>query len=87
MTLLVTSVETITLPRHMWTGLRDNVDPTIAALSKPPTLVVTAHVGRRAALLMRKGAGARRAPRLPAARPRAARLQKPELSLMLQGAT
>ncbi|MCZ4262107.1 hypothetical protein O4G76_14770 [Limimaricola sp. G21655-S1] len=71
----------------MWMGLRDNVGPTIAALSKPLILVVTAHVGLRAALLMRKWAGARRAPRLPAARPCAARLQKPELLLLLQGAT
>ncbi|MGR3632020.1 MAG: hypothetical protein ACU0A8_07845 [Limimaricola soesokkakensis] len=59
MTLLVTSVETITLPCRMWMGLRDNVDPSIAALSEPLILVVTALVGLRAVHLMRKGARAR----------------------------
>lgn len=32
-TLFVTSVDTITLPRRMWMGLRDNIDPAIASLS------------------------------------------------------
>ncbi len=32
-TLFVTSVQAITLPRLMWMGLRDNIDPAIAALS------------------------------------------------------
>jgi putative spermidine/putrescine transport system permease protein len=32
-TLFVSSVNAITLPRRMWMGLRDNVDPTVAALS------------------------------------------------------
>ena len=32
-TLFITSVEAITLPRLMWSGLRDNVDPAIAAVS------------------------------------------------------
>ena len=32
-TLFITSVETITLPRRMWMGLRDNIDPAIAAIS------------------------------------------------------
>lgn len=32
-TLFVTSVGTITLPRLMWMGLRDNIDPAIAAIS------------------------------------------------------
>lgn len=32
-TLFVTSVNAITLPRLMWMGLRDNIDPAIAALS------------------------------------------------------
>lgn len=59
MTLLVASVETITLPRRIWMGLRDNVDPSIAVLSEPLAPVVTAHVGLRAVLLMRKGARAR----------------------------
>jgi putative spermidine/putrescine transport system permease protein len=32
-TLFITSVNAITLPRLMWMGLRDNIDPAIAALS------------------------------------------------------
>jgi putative spermidine/putrescine transport system permease protein len=32
-TLFITSVNAITLPRLVWSGLRDNVDPAIAALS------------------------------------------------------
>lgn len=32
-TLFVTSVNTVTLPRQMWMGLRDNIDPAIAAVS------------------------------------------------------
>jgi putative spermidine/putrescine transport system permease protein len=32
-TLFVTSVNAITLPRLMWMGLRDNIDPSIAAIS------------------------------------------------------
>jgi putative spermidine/putrescine transport system permease protein len=32
-TLFITSVDTITLPRRMWMGLRDNIDPAIAAIS------------------------------------------------------
>ena len=32
-TLFVTSVQTITLPRLMWMGLRDNIDPAIASIS------------------------------------------------------
>lgn len=32
-TLFVTSVNAITLPRLVWTGLRDNVDPAVAAIS------------------------------------------------------
>ncbi|MBU2959244.1 ABC transporter permease [Citreicella sp. C3M06] len=58
-TLFVTSVETITLPRRMWMGLRDNVDPSIAALSVLLIGVVTLLVVLRAAMLMRKEARAR----------------------------
>ena len=58
-TLFVTSVETITLPRRMWMGLRDNVDPAIAALSVLLILVVTVLVVIRAAMLMRKERRAR----------------------------
>ncbi len=32
-TLFITSVKAITLPRLMWMGLRDNIDPAIAAIS------------------------------------------------------
>ncbi|KAA2311749.1 ABC transporter permease, partial [Puniceibacterium sp. HSS470] len=32
-TLFVTSVRAITLPRRMWMGLRDNIDPAVAAVS------------------------------------------------------
>ena len=58
-TLFVTSVETITLPRRMWMGLRDNVDPSIAALSVLLILVVSLLVIARALLLMRKERSAR----------------------------
>lgn len=53
-TLFVTSVETITLPRRMWMGLRDNVDPAIAALSVLLICLVTLVILIRAALLMRR---------------------------------
>ncbi|MER5173973.1 ABC transporter permease [Thioclava kandeliae] len=52
-TLFVTSVNTITLPRRMWMGLRDNVDPSIASLSVLLILVVAAIVIGRAAFAMR----------------------------------
>ena len=32
-TLFITSVDAVTLPRLMWMGLRDNIDPAIAAIS------------------------------------------------------
>ena len=32
-TLFITSVQAVTLPRLMWMGLRDNIDPAIAAVS------------------------------------------------------
>jgi putative spermidine/putrescine transport system permease protein len=32
-TLFITSVNAVTLPRMMWMGLRDNIDPAIAAVS------------------------------------------------------
>ncbi len=32
-TLFITSVKAVTLPRLMWMGLRDNIDPAIAAIS------------------------------------------------------
>jgi len=40
-TLFITSVDAITLPRRMWMGLRDNIDPAIAALSVVLIAIVT----------------------------------------------
>jgi putative spermidine/putrescine transport system permease protein len=40
-TLFVTSVRAITLPRRMWMGLRDNIDPAVASLSVVLIVVVT----------------------------------------------
>ena len=40
-TLFVTSVRAITLPRRMWMGLRDNIDPAVAALSVVLIAIVT----------------------------------------------
>ncbi|HVX76516.1 MAG TPA: ABC transporter permease, partial [Bradyrhizobium sp.] len=37
----VSSVNAVTLPRLMWMGLRDNIDPAIAAIS---VLLITATV-------------------------------------------
>lgn len=39
-TLFITSVNAVTLPRMMWMGLRDNIDPAIAAISVVLILVV-----------------------------------------------
>ncbi|MDQ0471655.1 ABC transporter permease [Labrys wisconsinensis] len=41
-TLFVTSVNAITLPRQMWMGLRDNIDPAIAAISVILILITVA---------------------------------------------
>jgi putative spermidine/putrescine transport system permease protein len=40
-TLFITSVDTITLPRLMWMGVRDNIDPAIAAISVVLIVVTT----------------------------------------------
>ncbi|HKG73708.1 MAG TPA: ABC transporter permease [Aestuariivirgaceae bacterium] len=40
-TLFITSVDAITLPRLVWMGLRDNVDPAVAAVS---VLLITATI-------------------------------------------
>lgn len=54
--LFVTSVDAVTLPRLMWMGLRDNIDPAVAAASVVLTLLtVTALVGR--SLVRRFAAG------------------------------
>ncbi len=41
-TLFITSVNAITLPRLMWMGLRDNIDPAIAAISVILILITVA---------------------------------------------
>jgi putative spermidine/putrescine transport system permease protein len=43
-TIFITSVDAITLPRLMWMGLRDNIDPAIAAISVVLIVIVTAVV-------------------------------------------
>jgi putative spermidine/putrescine transport system permease protein len=40
-TLFITSVDTITLPRLMWMGVRDNIDPAIAAISVVLIVITT----------------------------------------------
>lgn len=48
-TLFITSVNAITLPRLMWMGLRDNIDPAIAAVSVVLIFIVaTAILGKTA---------------------------------------
>lgn len=49
-TLFVTSVDAVTLPRLMWMGLRDNIDPAIAAISVVLIILVTAFVIGRLAI-------------------------------------
>ncbi|MGB7285519.1 MAG: ABC transporter permease [Salaquimonas sp.] len=39
-TIFITSVESVTLPRLMWMGLRDNIDPAIAAISVVLIIIV-----------------------------------------------
>lgn len=43
-TLFITSVNAVTLPRLMWMGLRDNIDPAIAAISVVLLAIVVAVV-------------------------------------------
>lgn len=46
-TIFITSVEAVTLPRLMWQGLRDNIDPAIAAISVVLIVIVaTVVIGR-----------------------------------------
>ena len=48
-TLFITSVDTITLPRLMWMGVHDNIDPAIAAISVVLIVITTlALLGRMA---------------------------------------
>ncbi|MGB7242299.1 MAG: hypothetical protein WBC93_09470 [Sulfitobacter sp.] len=41
-TIFITSVDAVTLPRLMWMGLRDNIDPAIAAISVVLIIIVAA---------------------------------------------
>jgi putative spermidine/putrescine transport system permease protein len=48
-TLFITSVNAVTLPRMMWMGLRDNIDPAIAAISVVLiVIVITVILGKTA---------------------------------------
>ena len=52
-TIFITSVQVTTLPRLMWMGLRDNIDPAIAAVSVVLIVVVAACIALRAVLRIR----------------------------------
>ncbi len=52
-TLFITSVDAITLPRRMWMGLRDNIDPAIAAISVVLIALVSVIVLVRAGMRFR----------------------------------
>jgi putative spermidine/putrescine transport system permease protein len=58
-TLFITSVDAITLPRRIWMGLRDNIDPAVAAISVLlillTTLVIAARFAWRAIAARRHG--------------------------------
>lgn len=54
-TLFITSVNAITLPRLMWEGLRDNVDPAIASLSVILILITVSVLTIRGVLQHRRG--------------------------------
>jgi putative spermidine/putrescine transport system permease protein len=57
-TIFITSVDAVTLPRLMWQGLRDNIDPAIAAISVLLIgIVITVVLGKTAlqSLAGRKG--------------------------------
>lgn len=57
-TLFITSVKAVTLPRLMWMGLRDNIDPAIAAVSVVLiTLVAVAMLVRAAVQAARSNTG------------------------------
>ena len=54
-TLFITSVDAVTLPRLMWMGLRDNIDPAIAAISVILIAIVVVVILTKTALLRRTG--------------------------------
>jgi putative spermidine/putrescine transport system permease protein len=49
-TLFITSVDTVTLPRLMWMGVHDNIDPAIAAISVVLIVITTLALVARMAL-------------------------------------
>ncbi|NPD14672.1 ABC transporter permease [Xinfangfangia sp. D13-10-4-6] len=53
-TLFITSVNAVTLPRMMWMGLRDNIDPAIAAISVLLIVIVALVVLIRTAVQLRQ---------------------------------
>lgn len=55
-TLFITSVDAVTLPRLMWMGLRDNIDPAIAAISVLLICIVVAAIVIKTLWLGRKEA-------------------------------
>ncbi len=58
-TLFITSVDAVTLPRLMWMGLRDNIDPAIAAISVVLiAIVVTVILAKTFWQIRSKGTGA-----------------------------
>lgn len=57
-TLFITSVNAITLPRLMWMGLRDNIDPAIAAISVILILITVAVMTVRVVYQRLRGGGA-----------------------------
>ena len=56
-TLFITSVEAVTLPRLMWMGLRDNIDPAIAAISVLLIVVVAMVILAKTIWQVRAGRG------------------------------
>ena len=53
-TLFITSVNAVTLPRMMWMGLRDNIDPAVAAISVVLILATVAVLTARGLLTRNK---------------------------------
>ena len=54
-TLFITSVDAVTLPRLMWMGLRDNIDPAIAAISVVLIAIVATVILGKTAWQLRQG--------------------------------
>ena len=54
-TIFITSVDAVTLPRLMWMGLRDNIDPAIAAISVLLIVLVTVAAVSRSAVAALRG--------------------------------